>query len=164
MSSINYYAKYLKYKKKYLDLVDEINYGGAGAKKVAEAEAAAATGQPLTKKQEQTLMNKKVKTKEVKTGSDCSEIKYMYCPEGQYCNNGHCENQTEDDIKTKTFINDTKRMIKEQNMSAKEKEKEALKAQSKAIKEKEKEDKKSGQKGGEYELDINELLSESSFN
>ena len=37
MTSVNYYAKYLKYKKKYLTLVDEIN-GGCQANQCTDTE------------------------------------------------------------------------------------------------------------------------------
>tara|TARA_B100000524_G_scaffold341232_1_gene235093 strand:- start:1873 stop:2364 length:492 start_codon:yes stop_codon:yes gene_type:complete len=163
MSSINYYAKYLKYKKKYLDLVNEINYGGADEKKLEEAKKKLEKGEPLTKEQQKLIDNNKQKTTKVEVGSNCSEIEYIYCPEGQYCHQGHCKEQTVDQRKdTKTFINNSKEMIINQNMSEKQKLAKAAKAQKQTIKEAENE--KKGQTGGEDELNINELLSESSFN
>ena len=101
-------------------------------------------------------------------GTDCSEPSHMYCPQGQYCNNGHCKDQVEDDKENKnTFAKDIKEMNKEAQMTAKDKAKKLAKQQVEVAKEAAKKaakDNKSGQKGGEYELDINELLSESSFN
>lgn len=147
MSSVNYYAKYLKYKKKYLDLVNHMNNGGADKPKT-------------TKELNEELNKKPPSSQKVPKGTECNmeTVPQQLCKHGQFCNYGYCEDATvKDPVKTANREN-----AKNFGKSAAEIQRDQVNAEKKAADEKKKEDEK--QRGGYSELDINELLSESSFN
>ena len=142
MSSVNYYAKYLKYKKKYLDLVNETKKGG--------------------------------NNKEAERGMECGPD--SICTEGEdgqkrECFFGYCEPVREDGKPLAEPLTKTigKQIEKDQRKTPaqlkKEQDKEKVNA-AKAVAAANPPDTAATntQKGGENELNINELLSESSFN
>tara|TARA_E500000178_G_C16864251_1_gene681216 strand:- start:30 stop:575 length:546 start_codon:yes stop_codon:yes gene_type:complete len=181
MSDINYHDKYLKYKKKYLDLLDKI-YGGA--KNAAKDEAkpvpkTAAQAKAQAKKEEQEKIREKLMAP-TKKGVECNND--LDCkPREEYCLFGSCEplaKQGQYDPKSATKIFAEKK--KEATMTTEQKRQAAIKDAKAADKEEEKKKKEADKKAKEaqakaakakttrvkynYEFDVNELLSESSVN
>lgn len=167
MSDINYHDKYLKYKKKYLDLLDKI-YGGA--KNAAKDEAkpvpkTAAQAEAQAKQEEQEKIRENT-TGVTKKGTECN--KDLDCkPREEYCLFGRCKplaKQGQYVSAVEIFAEEKK----EASMTTEQKRKAAIEGAKAADKEAQAKAAKAKAKAKttkyNYEFDVNELLSESSVN
>lgn len=180
MSDINYHDKYLKYKKKYLDLLNKF-YGGSNtkdakdeAKPVPKTAAEADKLQRAEKLEAATQL--RVKGTECKQDLDCKEKEL-------FCTYGYCEPRVpQGQLKRNATSQRIKQEIREFSMTDKEKRQEIKKdLLQKSQEEKKKADialntARAAQNKAKsapppatkskynYEFDVNELLSESSVN
>ena len=181
MSDINYHDKYLKYKKKYLDLLNKF-YGGSNTIDAAKDEAKPVPKTAAEAEKLQKAEKLKAATQLRQKGTECKQD--LDCKEKElFCTYGYCENRVpQGQLKRNATSQRIQQEIKEFSMTDNEKRQEIKKdLLQKSQEEKKKEDLALGKSRQaqsraksapspekktkyNYDFDVNELLSESSVN